>query len=103
VTVVGADRLVQFGSEHADAAAALAAWRQTVAAATWRNPADVRRTYGSADPVVPVASGRRVAVFNIRGNRYRLVAAVDYQLGICNVLRVMTHEEYGRNRWKDVL
>jgi mRNA-degrading endonuclease HigB of HigAB toxin-antitoxin module len=44
-----------------------------------------------------------VVVFNIRGNRYRLVAAVDDQLGIVNVLRVMTHEEYSRNRWKDVV
>jgi mRNA interferase HigB len=103
VTVVGTDRLARFGAEHAGAAAALAAWRQTVTAATWRNPADVRRTYGSADPAVPVAGGRRVAVFNFRGNRYRLVAAVDYPLGVVNVLRVMTHEEYSRDRWKDVL
>ena len=101
--MVGAARLVQFGADHADAASALAAWRQTVTAAAWASPADVRRTYGSADPAVPVASGRRVVVFNIRGNRYRLVAGVDYRMGIVNVLRVMTHEEYSRNRWKDVL
>ena len=101
--VVGSERLAEFGLSHADAAGALAAWRRTVLAAEWPNPAALRQTYGSADPAVAVASGRRVVVFNIRGNRYRLVAGVDYQLGIVNVLRVMTHQEYSRDRWKDLL
>jgi mRNA interferase HigB len=101
--VVGADRLLEFGGRHVDAAPALAAWRQTVLATTWRRPADVRQTYGSADPAVAVASGRRVAVFNIKGNKYRLVAGVDYKSGVVNVLRVMTHKEYSRDKWKDVL
>ena len=103
MTVVGATRLVEFSGRHPDAAAALAAWRQTVLTATWRNPAVVRRTYGSADPAVAVASGRRVVVFNIRGNRYRLVAAIDYGAEIVNVLRVMTHSEYSRDKWKEAL
>ena len=101
--VVGIDRLLEFGRRHADAAAPVSAWRQTVLAATWRNPADVRQTYRSADPAVPVTSGRRVAVFNIRGNRYRLIAGIDYKSEIVNVLRVMTHREYSRDRWKDLL
>lgn len=101
--VVGAERLLEFGRQHADAAGALAAWRATVLAATWRSPPEVTRTYGSADPTVAVSSGRRVAVFNIKGNKYRLVAGLDYQSGVVNVLRVMTHAEYSRNKWKDVL
>ena len=101
--VVGTARLLEFGHRHGDAVAPLEAWHQTVQAATWNTPANARDTYRSADPVVRVASGRRVAVFNIKGNRYRLVAGIDYALGIVNVLRVMTHEEYARGKWKDAL
>ena len=101
--VVGANRLLEFGRRHADAAHPLAAWFQTVLAAEWRNPAELRQTYRSADPTVEVGSGRRLAVFNIKGNKYRLIAGVDYGSGIVNVLRVMTHKEYSRDKWKDVL
>jgi mRNA interferase HigB len=99
--VIRIDRLVEFGQTHADAADALAAWLQTVEAVTWRNPAEVRQTWGSTDVAVPVSGGRRVAVFNIKGNHYRLVASIDYRSGIVNVLRVMTHKEYDRDKWKE--
>ena len=101
--VTRTDRLDQFVRKHRDANTALAAWLQVVSAATWHNPAEARDTYGSLDPSVPVESGRKVAVFNIKGNKYRLVAAVDYALGIVNVLRVMTHKEYTRGKWKESL
>jgi mRNA interferase HigB len=101
--VLGADRLVDFGGRHADAAPALTAWRMTVLAAAWQTPVDVKRTYRSVDPAVAVRSGGKVAVFNIKGNKYRLIAAIDYSAGIVNVLRVMTHSDYSRDRWKDVL
>ena len=91
--VARADRLAEFGQKHADAAEPLAAWLQTVEAATWRNPAQVRQTYGSADPAVPISGDRKVAVFNIKGNHYRLIASIDYQAQIVNVLQVLTHKE----------
>jgi mRNA interferase HigB len=98
--VTRADRLAEFWDKHADAEVALTAWLQTVEAVTWCTPVDVRATYRSADPAVPVASGRRVAVFNIKGNKYRLIAAIDYALEAVNVLRVLTHAEYSREKWK---
>jgi|SRR5947208_943259 len=103
MTVLRVDRLTDFISRHADARAQLEAWLQTVEAATWHGPHEARETYGSLDPSVPVASGGRVAVFNIKGNRYRLVAQINYPLAIINVLRVMTHAEYTSGAWKDVL
>src|SRR5687767_9740675 len=101
--VLRVDRLADFGRRHADARAPLAAWLQTVSAVTWHGPAEAGETYGSLDPSVSVAGGRRVAVFNIKGNKYRLIATINYPLGIVNVLRVMTHAEYARGAWKDVL
>jgi len=67
-------------------------------------PVDIvgRLPAGDADPV-KVASGRTVVVFNIRGIRYRLVAAIHYNRQIVYTLRFMTHAEYSKNRWKDAL
>jgi mRNA interferase HigB len=52
---------------------------------------------------VTVSSGRSVTVFNIRGNDYRLVAAIHYNTQRVYALRVLTHAEYDRDRWKDQL
>ena len=103
MTVLRVDRLADFARRHADARTPLEAWLQTLEAAIWRDPAEARETYAHLDPSVPVASGGRVAVFNIKGNKYRLIAQINYGLGIVNVLRVMTHAEYTRGAWKDVL
>ena len=81
---------------------ALDAWYRTVRAARWTNIAGVRRVYPHADAVT-VGSGRSVTVFNIRGNDYRLVTAIHYNTQRVYALRVLTHPEYDRDRWKDQL
>jgi mRNA interferase HigB len=91
-----------FARAHPDAESALGAWAQTVRAASWRNPVELRRTYPHADPVV-VDSGRTITVFNVRGNHYRLLTAIDYPLGVVNVLALLTHAEYAKNKWKRTL
>ena len=78
------------------------AWVQQARAAEWRDFAEVRKTFPSAD-LVKVASGRPVAVFNIAHNRYRLVAAIHYNTRIVYTLMVLTHKEYSRNVWKEQL
>ncbi len=57
---------------------------------------------------VKVASGRTVAVFDIRGNHYRLIAAIHYLVrspakGRVYVLRLLAHAEYDLGRWKKEL
>lgn len=68
-------------------------------AAKWASFADVRQTFGSADQV-KVASGRTVIVFNIAGNRFRLIAAIHYVTGIVFALRFVTYAEYSKDKWK---
>ena len=68
----------------------------------WPNLAELRRVIPSADEV-PVASGRRVVIFNIGGNKYRLIAAVHYNTQIVYALLFMTHAEYNKDKWKKVL
>ncbi len=92
----------RWGAQYPDAAESLAAWLKNAAEAAWGSLAELRQTYPHADPV-EVASGRTVIIFNIRGNRYRLVTAIHYNRQIVYTLRFMTHAEYSKNRWKDAL
>jgi mRNA interferase HigB len=50
-----------------------------------------------------VKSGKPVTVFNIAGNKYRLIAAIHYNRQIVYTLRIMSHAEYSRAKWKDQL
>jgi mRNA interferase HigB len=61
---------------------------------------DIRRTYPAADGGVRVASGGQVTVFNVSGNKYRLVVVVMFVGQTVVVLDVMTHAEYSRGQWK---
>jgi mRNA interferase HigB len=86
--------LVRFWSQHPDAKASLEAWYGVVRQAKWATPVEMRQVYGSADLV-----GRRT-VFNIAGNKYRLVARVNYISQTVFVLHVLTHSDYDKGVWK---
>ena len=92
--VIRRSALEQFWGRHPDAKTSLESWFTVVRAAHWQTPADMRRTYPHADLV-----GRRT-VFNIAGNKYRLIARVNYQAQIVFVLYLLTHTEYDRGDWK---
>jgi len=68
----------------------LAAWVKIVRAAAWRNLADLRRCYPSADTVL-VGSNKPVIVFNVCGNTYRLIVAVHFDHQMACTLRFLTH------------
>jgi mRNA interferase HigB len=74
---------------RADAEQPLKAWYDEAKAATWRTPQDVKDAYRSAS----VLANNRV-VFNIAGNKYRLVVAMDYPRQWCKVRFLGTHREY---------
>jgi len=86
--------LVEFWQRHPDAKASLEAWYTVVRRAIWKTPAELKAVYGNADLV-----GRRT-VFNIAGNKYRLIARVNYQTQRVFVLHILTHSEYDRGDWK---
>lgn len=70
--------------------------------AEWKNFVEMRSVISSADEVT-VDSGRRVVVFNIGGNKYRLIAAVHYNTQIVFAMLFMTHAQYDKGKWKSVL
>jgi mRNA interferase HigB len=74
---------------HAALKSALEAWFTEARKAHWKNAADVKRLYATAS----IVSSDRV-VFNIKGNDYRLVVAIDYEKGIVWIKWIGTHAEY---------
>jgi mRNA interferase HigB len=100
--IIKTSMLREFWQAHREAQSSLMTWVGQAKAAEWRNFAEVRRTFPSADLVI-VASGRPVVVFNIAHNRYRLIAAVHYNTQIIYTFVVPTHKDYGRNAWKEQL
>jgi mRNA interferase HigB len=75
---------------HPMALGPLRDWHNKVEAATWNNFGDVKADYPSADLI-----GDRL-VFNIHGNRYRLICAVNFKNLILFTKWVGTHAEYDR-------
>jgi mRNA interferase HigB len=84
------------------AASWLRAFVTNARAANWKNIIDLRQTYPQADAVT-VRSGGTVIVFNVAGNKFRLMAAIHFNVQTIFTLRFMTHAEYSKNHWKDDL
>lgn len=74
-----------------DAQAPLEAWHEEVIKAAWHTPHDIKQQMGSAS----ICANNRV-VFNIAGNKYRLVAEIQYRAGIVWVKFIGTHAEYDK-------
>jgi mRNA interferase HigB len=106
--IISKTKLRRFWEGNPDAETALRRWRAIVLAASWATPPDVKATFGKNVDFVEVESGNTVGVFNVHGNTYRLIAAIHhlpkfYKKGRVYVLRVMTHDEYDLNHWKEEL
>jgi mRNA interferase HigB len=100
--IIKRSTLVAYGRRNSQALGHLLSWRRLTAKARWTRLQDVRATFPHADPVT-VASGRSVVVFNIAGNKYRLITAIHYNRQLVFVLMVLTHAQYSTGKWKDLL
>lgn len=89
--VISKRTLRAFWLQEPDSELELKAWHAEVRSADWRTPADVKAHYGSAS----ILKRSRV-VFNICGNRYRLVVHINYGVGIVYVRFLGTHQAYDR-------
>jgi len=86
--------LREFALQHPDAAQPLQDFRHLIEAGSFANFAQLKATFASVDKV-----GERY-VFNIGGNKYRLIAAIAFQAGLVWVKAVLTHSEYDKGAWK---
>jgi mRNA interferase HigB len=98
--LIGQDVLVRTLKTHSDARKWIASWVATVEDAQWQSLEDIRSDYPSADGV-KLKSRLVVTVFNVKGNEYRLLTNVDYQGQVVQVLELMSHAEYDKDRWKE--
>jgi len=97
--VIAKSSLVKFWSQPwaADAKAALQSWHDEALKANWRSPQDIKDQYRSAS----ICGNHRV-VFNIAGNKYRLVVELQYQAGIAWVKFIGNHAQYDQINMESV-
>lgn len=75
----------------ADSEQPLKAWHDECRSAKWQTPQDIKHLYGSASFV----ANNRV-VFNIHGNKYRLIAQIKYESSLVFIRFIGTHAEYDK-------
>jgi mRNA interferase HigB len=92
--VIAKPALTQFWMRHPDAESSLRTWFRIMKKETFVDFASLRAMFASADYV------DGLIVFNIGGNKYRLIADVRYNQHKVYILHVLTHTEYDRNDWK---
>jgi mRNA interferase HigB len=81
--------LREFWEKRPDARQALQAWYVDVEHATWKGPADIKRTYQTAS----FLQENRI-VFNIKGNKYRIVVVIQFKYGNVYIRFIGTHSQY---------
>jgi mRNA interferase HigB len=87
--IISRKKLREFWERYPDARASLESWFADVKQADWKNPDDIKNVYRNTSFV----ANNRV-VFNIRGNKYRVIVAVQYTYHIVYIRFVGTHQEY---------
>lgn len=88
--IISRKKLVEFWEQRfPDSEQALKSWYAEVRNADWESPANIKEQYRSAS----ILKGGRV-IFNICGNKYRLIAAIDYEASIIMIRFIGTHKEY---------
>ena len=97
--VISLKLLRAFWHHHPDAENTLRLWFKTASKARWTGLQDVRQSYPHADGVR--TSGGILTVFNICGNKYRLIARIRYDYQLINIRAVLTHREYDDEHWKE--
>jgi len=87
--IISKKKLKEFWRAHPDSKDAFEAWYAEAKAAAWKNPAEIKTQHGSAS----ILKDSRV-VFNVGGNKYRLVVKINYPFSVVYVRFVGTHKEY---------
>ena len=92
--VIAKPSLIAFWQKHPDAEKPLQTWYQTMEREDFSDFNDLRKTYASVD----YFDG--LTVFNIGGNKFRLIAAIHYNRRKVYIRNILTHTEYDRDNWK---
>lgn len=92
--VITRSRLQRFWTKHPDAESSLCEWYKRVNSLEFTNFVELRKDFPTADQV------GKLTIFNIAGNKYRLITFVDYRYQKVFIRDVLTHAEYDKEKWK---
>jgi mRNA interferase HigB len=94
VHVIAKRVLFEKAARFADSKGAVQVWFDTASRAEWTSLNDIRKAYPKTDMVGPLA------IFNIKGNRYRLIVRMEFGPKRIYVKEFLTHAEYDKGAWK---
>jgi len=94
--VITGKRLLDFAKKHSNTATSLDAWYRIVKQSKITSFSKLREIFPSADKV------GNLTVFNIGGNKIRLIAAIHYNTQCLYIRYVLTHKEYDKEKWKEL-
>jgi len=90
--LLGKQLIYDFVEKHADARSQIDSWRAEVEEAQWDTPNQLKYRY----PKASILKDRQV-IFDICGNKYRLLTQISYQNKVVLIKKIDTHSEY--NKW----
>jgi mRNA interferase HigB len=94
VRVISRRAIREFAEARPEALEPLQHWATAIEAVEWRKPGDVRRTFNTADFFGDLT------VFDVGGNKYRVITFVHYRRKAVYIKHVLTHKEYDKGAWK---
>lgn len=92
--IITRKRLNDFSERHPDAKSGLQHWYRLMKASNFSSFAEVRSVFPAADQV------GKLTVFNVAGNKFRLIAAIHYNRNKIYVRAILTHDEYDQAKWR---
>ena len=87
-------RLSEFAKKHPDCSTALESWYRILKRTDFNSFFELRQAFPSADNV------GNLTVFNIGGNKARIIAAIHYNTHRIYIRHILTHKEYDRGSWR---
>jgi mRNA interferase HigB len=94
LNVISKTGLFERVDRHADARSAIQVWFNAAVEAEWNSLEEIRRTFPATDMV------GQLAIFDIRGNTYRLIGRMVFRYKRIYIKEFLTHAEYEKEGWK---
>lgn len=92
--IISETRLRDFWKQNQDAESAMREWIKIVRQADWSSFLEIRQTFNHADVY------KNCVIFDVGGNKFRIIAKIEYQKHIVFIRFVLTHSEYDRKEWQ---
>lgn len=93
--IISRKKLNEFAEKYPETRIALKEWYQRIKGEKFNSIAELKNTFPTADKV------GKLTVFNIGGNKIRLITAIHYNRQKIYIRAVLTHSEYDKNKWRE--